>query len=759
MARTKNRQADANSKLALAQRLAEATALQQKGAAGPAERLYREMLAADPNQADALHNLGVICAQSSRLDEALDLIQRSLALKPDFAAAHNSLGIVFRRMGRGADAIANYERALDLDPSYVDACQNLGLALRLAGRFDEAVVRLGDVVRKKPASPDAQFNLGQALKDAGHVEAAMTAFREAIRLRPDHAESQRALGAALLQTGKNDEALIAYECALALKPDQPELLSQIGNLLVGQDRLDEAKSAFRRAVALKPNSPELLCNLGVALNNMELSDEAIESFNRALELRPDFAEALTNLGVALQVVGRLAEADTVLTRAVALKPDLAAAHTNLGMLRGTQDRVDEAIACYRHAISLQIDAMEAHQNLCAVLLMHGQVDDAIEAGRRAIEISPNHHASRFNLSTALLTAGEFAEGWEDYEARPSHKEAGRRLKHGPLWRLEAPRGSRVLVYSEQGLGDSIHFARYVRLVEARGDRVVLETRGPLRRLMSSLGKATLIEPNEPVPEVDYQISLVSLPRAFGTRLDTIPADVPYLRANENDVARFRARFAGEKLSIGLVWRGNPNHKNDRNRSLDPTLLGPLFNVDGVRFVSLQKQPRDGDLDLLRRLGPIEDPTSELKDFADTAALIEALDLVISVDTSVAHLAGALAKPVWILLPSSGDWRWLIDREDSPWYPTARLFRQASYRDWPSVIERVAAALREKAAHAPVREGVAPPGWCRIPSWRPSRISRRAVSRRRERFMTGSLSASPLTWRPYSELCGNLGDDD
>ncbi len=728
MARTKVRRTAAKRDVASAGRLAEATALHQKGATEAAERAYRDVLALAPNEADALHNLGVICAQAGRLEEAEGLIRRALAAKPDLAAAHNSLGIVLKRKGRAEDAVGYYRRALELDPSYVDAYGNLGLALRSLGRREEAIEAMSEVVRLKPNSPDAHFNLGLVLKDAGRLDAAIAALRAAIQLRADHAEGHVNLGIALRQSKRRDEALAAFDQALALKPaliearlgrahvladlkryqdaieayrgiiavkpDHFEAHFALGGALLATGELDAATAAYRHGLELRPSHAEIMCNLANALKEQGKLDEALTWYGRAIEVRPDFHEALSNYGVALQLLGRLSESEAALDRAIALKPNFGAAYANLGVLRAEQERFDEAAACYRKAIVLQPDNIEAHQNLCAALIAAGDIGGALAAGRRAVEIAPEHLPSRFNLSHALLLNGAFEEGFEAYEARPSHKEATRRLKLAPLWSLGVRPGTSVLVYSDQGQGDAIQFARYVRLIEARGHKVVLDISGSLHRLLSGVGAASIIGPRDAKPPVDYQISLASLPHAFGTRLDSVPAEIPYVTAPADDVARFRARLEGAGRKIGLVWRGNPKHKNDRYRSIDPRLLEPLFAIAGTRFASLQKEARPGELDLLRAFGPIDDWSAELADFASTAALIEALDLVITVDTSVAHLAGALGKPVWIMLPVGPDWRWLLDREDSPWYPSARLFRQTTRGDWPGVIARVAAALRE-----------------------------------------------------------------
>ncbi|HTP94170.1 MAG TPA: tetratricopeptide repeat-containing glycosyltransferase family protein, partial [Xanthobacteraceae bacterium] len=389
-----------------------------------------------------------------------------------------------------------------------------------------------------------------------------------------------------------------------------------------------------------------------------------ESFDRAVALRPGYAEALSNRGLTLHALDRFEEALASFDRALTLRPDYAQAFFNRGATLQELKRFEEALASYDRALMLQPDYAEAH----------------------------------WNEALLRLLTGDFARGWRQYEWRWKNQSLAlpQRNVPQPLWLgTESAIDKTILLHSEQGFGDTIQFCRYVPLVAARGARVILEVETPLLELMTSLAGATqVLAKGDPLPAFDVHCPLLSLPLAFATRHGTIPSLTPYLSAPAQAVQDWRARLGPKtRLRIGLAWSGRPTHKNDQNRSIALRALMPLLDLDAT-FVSLQKDVRADDATMLQERGDLFHFGDALRNFADTAALISNLDLVISVDTSVAHLAGALAKPVWVLLPFVPDWRWLLDRDDSPWYPTARLFRQDDARTWDTVVPRVHRALQD-----------------------------------------------------------------
>jgi Flp pilus assembly protein TadD len=461
-------------------------------------------------------------------------------------------------------------------------------------------------------------------------------------------------------------------------------------------RLADAVTFYRRALALHPPYAEAQQNLGSALSDLGQVDAAIACFHKALELRPDYPMAHLNLGNALWAQGRAEEAIAAYDRAIALRPDFAEAHTFRAIVLGEQGQIEPAIAACRRALALQPGYPDAHNTLGNLLRTTGRITEAAGCYRRALALAPGYPDAHFNLGMALLALGQFEAGWPEYEWRwktPQMAPAARRFAQ-PQWRGEPAEGQRLLIHAEQGLGDTLHFCRFAPMAAAHGVRVVLEVPRPLLRLCASLPDLTaIIAAGEPLPEFDLHCPMASLPLALGTTVATIPAAAPYLAAEAAAVAAWRERLPAEGLRVGLVWAGNPSLDRpsraamDRRRSLAPDRLTALLAVPGVRFVSLQKDgPR------LPPGAPVLDLMAEVADFADTAALVTNLDLVIAVDTAVAHLAGALGKSVWMLDRFDPDWRWMTGRRDSPWYPTMRIYRQPAPGDWESVLAEVARDL-------------------------------------------------------------------
>ncbi len=424
-------------------------------------------------------------------------------------------------------------------------------------------------------------------------------------------------------------------------------------------------------------------------------EAAIAAHERAVQLKPDFAPLLCNLGNALQDNRQVERAIEVLRRAIQLQPQFAEAHNNLGNALCDRGDADEAIASYRHALRLKPDYANAMSNLAGALIDQVKLEEAEGLLRRAIEIDPQCADAHWNLAIYLLLHGDFERGLPEYEWRWKVKNVMRGSPNlpQPPWDGRELNGRTILLHTEQGIGDAIQFIRYVPMVVACGGRIILRCPIELKRLFTAVPNIErIIDLNERLPEFDVHCPLLSLPRAFRTDLNSIPATVPYLRADPMLAEVWKGKLAGwgDVRKIGLAWAGAGIHSNDRNRSTTLNSFAPLAEIEDVAYFSLQKgeaakQPPPEGL-------AISDFTSELNDFADTAALIENLDLVITVDTSVAHLAGAMGKPVWVLLPMNPDWRWMYDRADSPWYPTMRLFRQSKPKDWPAVLDEVARQL-------------------------------------------------------------------
>ena len=529
---------------------------------------------------------------------------------------------------------------------------------------------------------------------AGQLAQARALYQQILAREPNHADALHLLGVIAHQAGQNDAAIELIGRAISVKPDFPQAHCNLGNVLRDQGRLDESIAACRRAIALKPDLPEAWCNLGNALQENGQLGDAVDAYRRAIGLKPNYPEAHSNLGASLREKGQLDEAIAACRQAIALRPGFAEAHSNLGIALHVDQQLDEAVAVYRQAIALRPDLPEPHFNLGTAFRDQGLLAEAMAAYHRAIGLRRDYAEAHYNLARVLLLLrGEFLPGLNELEWRQRCRDfpLSRRTFGRPQWDGSDLANRTILLHAEQGFGDTIQFIRYVPLVAARGGTVVLECDPVLRRLLQGTsGIGRWVDFGQTLPSFDVHCPLMSLPLAFGTTIQTIPQDVPYLRADPEAVERWR--LAGDRLNVGLVWAGRPTHQNDRNRSLALSDMASLAQVREVRFHSLQKgeagkQAKDPPAGM-----GLMDRTEELNDFAETAALIANLDLVISVDTAVAHLAGALGKPVWTLLPFVPDWRWLLEREDSPWYPTMRLFRQPTRGDWSSVLTRVTEAL-------------------------------------------------------------------
>jgi tetratricopeptide (TPR) repeat protein len=518
------------------------------------------------------------------------------------------------------------------------------------------------------------------LHQTGRLREADYVYRQILAARPDHRDCLHALGVVRYQLGDYIEAVQLISLALEQNPRDAIAMNNLGSALAVQGRFAEALASFSGAVAALPDYTEAHLHRGDVLRELGRYEEAIDGYDRVLALRPDLAEAHCGRAIALANLNRFDEAIQSYDRALELRPDFAEAHCGRGIALGELSRIDEALAGFARAQNLRPDYAEAH----------------------------------VNEATYRLLLGDFERGFEKYEWRwqTARFKANKRSFTQPSWRgSDDIAGKTVLLYGEQGFGDTIQFARYVPHVAAFGAHIVLEVPGPLHALMASLlpsppsslpGKPQIIAAGDPLPDFDVQCPLLSLPLAFQTRVDTIPCDVPYVSAPAAKAAAWRERL-GERTQprIGLVWAGNPRkdvpHINrlDHERSINLDRLAPLFAVQACSFYSLQK---GNDAQRQLREGPwrdrIIDFTDDLHDFSDTAALIENLDLVISVDTSVLHLAGALGAPVWLMNRYNTCWRWLQDRDDSPWYPSLHQFRQDATRDWSPVIGRIAAALRD-----------------------------------------------------------------
>ena len=577
--------------------------------------------------------------------------------------------LVAYQRGEYAEAERLCRTAIDAKPGYFDALYLLGIIAGQNGRAHEASELLGSALSANPNSADAHYNRGVALGELKRPEEALASYERAIALRGDYADAHYNRGAVLAELHRFEEALASYEHAVALKPDYAKAHSNRGVALSRLQRHAEALASYDRAIALNAGGANPHNYRGVTLAALGRPAEALQSYDRAIALRPEYAEAWNNRGLLLSDLERHADALRDFDRAIALDPAYAEARYNRGnTLRDL----------HRHA-------------------------EAVDSFERAIALKPDYAAAHWNLADCRLLLGDFARGWEEYEWRwkLEQREAGERRFVQPLWLGKPSLESRtILLHSELGFGDTLLFCRYAKGLSALGAKVVLEVQPPLVRLLRDLeGVAEVLPTGAPLPAFDYHCPLMSLPLAFKTDLSSIPAHVPYIRSDPARVAAWQARLASkQKPRVGLVWSGSARLRNDKRSMRLADMLALV--IDAAEWVSLQKEVPEADASLLASRADLRHVGGELDDFADTAALVELMDMVVTVDTSVANLAGAMGKPVWILLPfNPHDWRWMLEREDSAWYPTARLFRQPASGDWASVIARVTGELARQLGAA------------------------------------------------------------
>jgi len=534
----------------------------------------------------------------------------------------------------------------------------------------------------------------------GHFADSLALLDEGLARFPDDGRLLLARGSTLYAWGRLREAFEDFQRAETAGLSGSTLDGRIGWTCLQLGLADEAETRMRRVASNEPDAAEAHFSLGVVLAARKQHAEAIACYERALELAPDHKHCLVNLGISLLQTGDLPGAETVFRRASERHPANPVVWMNLGTVLHRLDR-DEAFDAFARAEALDPDAKQNADNFSNygnALQNSDRVQQALSLYERHLPVCP-HAVAHGNFSMALMAAGRWSEAWNHYEFRWMQETLAplRAEFDVPLWAGQNLRGKTILLRAEQGVGDVIQFIRYAPLVKALGARVVLQNRANLDELAASFpGVDHVLLPKEAMPEFDYYAHLMGLPRVFGTEIDSVPGPVPYLHAAPERLERWRQRLAQDRrLKIGLVWAGSPTHVRDRYRSTTLKALAPLFDVEGTSWYSLQKGPAAA---ALRESGiAIVDLQDELTDFAETAAAISALDLVISVDTSVAHLAAALGKPLWLMLPHPAEWRWLEHRDDTPWYPTARLFRQARMDDWNEVVQRMKPLLIEHAS--------------------------------------------------------------
>jgi tetratricopeptide (TPR) repeat protein len=638
----------------------------QSGDFANAESICRMLIAAIPQTAEPLTLLGLIAHKQHNLDLAQARFEQAIRLEPGDPRNYYSLGGVLHDRENYVESIQCYRKALQIQPDLVAAYYDMGNSFNRLKRYAEAVGSYRKALELKPDFVEAIYNVGNCFMDLNRFDEAAACYRQAIQIDAEFVAAYFNLAISCSELGQTSQAITCYQQALTLKPDMAEAHY----------------------------------NLGLILQENGNQEQAVACYRRALQLKPRFAEAYNNLGSVLQEQGKFEAALPCYRQALELKPEYADAHYNLGRLYHEVNRLSEAVACYQESLRLKPDYYKACNNLGKAYQDQLQPDRAIHCYRQALRIKPDYAEAHFNLATACLQTGNLVEGWHEYEWRFKREGWQKIYPHRltkPRWHGEPFARQTLLVHAEQGQGDIIQFVRYLPMVKALGGTVVFETRESLTGLLENfpgIDRLTVLSADAPPAQDQFDLyaPLLSLPGIFRTMLTTIPAAIPYIHAEPAKSACWKHRMDHSGLKVGLVWVGTAT---DPRRACPLAKFGPVTEIDGISVYGLQKGPAAQELKAkgLPEGVVITNLGDELRDFTDTAAVIENLDVVISIDTAVAHLAGAMGKPVWLLLPYSPDWRWLLHRTDSPWYPTMRLFRQPQPADWDSVVQAIALKLK------------------------------------------------------------------
>jgi tetratricopeptide (TPR) repeat protein len=710
----------------------------ERGDLGAAEQSYRAVLQRTPGDLEIAHALGILAIQCgrygeaavliepvvagnttaaanadlgnalhglSRLEEALHSYDRALQMQPDYVDAHLNRARVLQRLGRPEEALAGYDAAIAAAPQLYEAHLGRADLLRELGRPAEAIGGYLQSVGLRTDLPLGYVKLASALLEAGRWEDALRSVDRAVTLGEDSAEAFTARGLALAGVGRGDDALKSYHRAIELRSDYAPAHINRGILLRERGRLEEALASHEAALAADGGSYEALSNRAAVLVDLGRFDEALADCDRAAMLRPDAPEMAVRRAVALTGLERLEEALACYDRAIGRWPDHAAAHAGKAGILQHLRRHTEALASADRAVALDSRVAAAHFNRGAAQRDLMRIEEAVRSLETARSLQPEDAQTNANLGGLYLLQGRLEEGWELYEWRSRLPEAPKIHRYSqPRWRGEEDIAGRSLfVYVDQGLGDTIQFARYARLAELRGARVMMSVQNSLHRLLSTLSPTIQILAETQAPAAfDLHCPLASLPRAFRTTLESIPAGGAYLAAESERVASWRRRLGAEGFKVGICWQGS-TIKTGFGRSFELRELEHIAAIPGVRLISLQRGAGVEQIETVSQDMRVEVLGDEFDAgphaFLDSAAVLEALDLVITCDTSIAHVAGALGRPAWVVLKQVPDWRWLLGRDDNPWYSSLRLFRQTRDGRWSDVFAAMHDALRQRLESA------------------------------------------------------------
>lgn len=658
--------------------------------------LYQQIINHYPT-AQNYNILGVLWQNHQQIELALEHYQKSLEINPNYVEALNNLGNLLQEKAEYSTAISYYQKALKIQPKSIEVLLNFAKCLGAKGEINLAIDTYQTIINLYPDHFSAYYQKALLLSQQGNYTEAIEHDQKAIHFQPNCIEALNHLGNMLQETKQFQEALLCYEKIIAFQPDFPEAYFNLGNLFFHLQQDEKAHESYQKALEIRPNYANAYANLGFIKQKMGQLKEAIHDYQKALEIDPNLPDTWNHLGITFDQLENSQEALHCYEKALSLKPQFEQVLNNLGNSLQKQGKYQEAISYYQKAIDIQPNFAEAINNLGHALQEQGDYHSAFSYYQKAIQYKYEYTDAHLNLALALLLMGKFQEGWLEYEWRLKVRKDRWENCGKPRWDGANLVGKRILITPEQGLGDLIQFIRYIPLVKERGGVIIVECYPPLLRLFSQIPEIDQLLPSgRDFHEFDVHIPLLSLPLIFNTTLTSIPCQIPYLFPLNSPPLQLE----DFPFKVGIVWSGNQSHKKNYLRSTSLDYFLKLLVIPQIKYYSLQKEITDSEKNLLLQNSLI-DLSEVLQDFTDTAAIINQLDLIITVDTSVAHLAGAMGKTVWLLLAFIPDWRWMLDREDSPWYPTIKLFRQPKIGDWESVFIQVLTELQNLVNPSPL----------------------------------------------------------
>lgn len=693
------------------QKLQQAVEFHQKGESDQARKIYEEVLSQDASNVDAIHLIGVLEMQAGNLEPALAKLEQASRLNPNAVNILTNLGSAQRRLGKINEALGTYQRALSINPNHAECYHNMGIALRAAKKNKEAANFFRKAIELKPGYAEAIRNLTQLEMKTGNWDKAVESSEKAAQDNPEDITAHLRLAECRMRMKQFAEAISSFEAVLKINPDHLTALNGKGLAHKGLAQLNEAEETLRKALEVDPKSFPAVCNIGTVYQGLKQYDKAIEKYREALEINPNSAEAHNNLGGALKEKGNAEEAKRHCRKALELKPELASAHCNLAAVLQLEGNFDEAIELYKQAMKQQADLPEALLGLGSAYAQMGSLEEAKKCYSRLLFHKPDNTEARLYRGIIGLLAGDFDHAYSDYEARWGLPENKKRIFKIPRWDGGDLKGQSILLHAEQGLGDTLQFVRYAELVKKKGGKVIVECQKPLIPLLARLDSIDqLIPQGAKLPVCSVHMPMLSLPGIFQTSYHDIPNQVPYLTADPDLVEKWKepvANLAGKK--IGIAWQGNPDFKQDKLRSIPLSEFTSIIECPGTSVLSLQKgfgSEQIESLECKAKLHQFENIDADEGAFMDTAAILGHLDLFITSDSAIAHLAGALGINTWLILPFAPDWRWLLNRNTTNWYPSVRLYRQTQFRNWPEIFTQIASDLKEfVASETPEHAGV------------------------------------------------------